>query len=110
MKKLLLASIIMFGICSFANAQTPEAVKAKKEAAKMNNNSTSPAITNINGVTPATATAATATTVDIDGTVVVDAKVAPTDKTDAEKTKLIDQQKAKKIEQEKAAVKKQKDN
>ena len=34
MKKLLLASIIMMGISTVAEAQTPEAVQAKKAAAK----------------------------------------------------------------------------
>jgi len=104
MKKLLLASIIMFGICSFTYAQTPDAVKAKKEAAKKNNSAVTPAFTNPNGLTPQKAAVATTTAVDIDGTV-VESKAATIEKTDAEIAKKVAQAK----EAEKSAVKKTKD-
>ncbi|MBL0182454.1 MAG: hypothetical protein IPP96_09190 [Chitinophagaceae bacterium] len=49
MKKLLLASIVMMGISSVAAAQTPEAVRERKEAAKKEANQ--PVISNAANVT-----------------------------------------------------------
>ena len=108
MKKLLLASIIMLGICSFANAQTlVETVQAKKAAAK--NNTTAPATTNATSLTPqkAVAAAPAATIVNADGTVVeAKAAVTTTERTDAERATKMEQIK----QAEKAAAKKTKDN
>ncbi len=51
MKKLLLVSIVMIAVSGFAYAQTPETVKARKEAAR--NGTTAPAITTVDNKTAA---------------------------------------------------------
>ena len=86
MKKLLLASIITFGICSFAGAQSVTN-KDRKDEAKKNGN----APTSVVSTTPQKSVAVAATTSDATG-VVVDAQApATTDRTDAEKAKKMEQ-------------------
>ncbi|MGB4845262.1 MAG: hypothetical protein WBP16_12420 [Ferruginibacter sp.] len=107
MKKLLLASIIMFGICSFASAQSSD-IQAKKDARKkVTENKTAtaatPALTNAAGVKPqSSATSQTddvkaTTVVNADGTVATvpaAAKTAtPDSKTEASKTDADDAKK-----------------
>ncbi len=109
MKKLLLSSIIMFGVCSFASAQTTEGVAAKKAEAKKNANAA--AFTNSASVTPQKSASATneLTTVNADGTVgaAVAAPVAvTTERSDADKAKKIEAVK----EAEKATQRKAKEN
>jgi len=90
MKKLLLASILMAGISSFAFAQTPEAVKAKKEAAKKG--TAAPAISTYDNKTAA------------DSKKVKADKPVETDDMKAAKIKTTDQESVKPVEKTDAKV------
>ena len=57
MKKLLLVSFVMLGIGTVASAQTSEALKAKKEAAKAQSQAVQPAFTTSDGETAKSAEA-----------------------------------------------------
>lgn len=60
MKKLLLASIIMFGICSFVTAQKTTATKSSRVPInKSAASTTTPALTNSAGITPSKAAVST---------------------------------------------------
>jgi len=89
MKKLLLASMIMIGVSGFAYAQSPEAVKAKKAAAKRNQSQ--PALTTASTAPDKAAVVKEKT----DAEVAKEAKVAQAKVVDVKEVKTVHPNKAK---------------
>ncbi len=95
MKKLFLASLVMFGFCTFATAQSAKEIEAKKAAARIETPATTAAVGPTISAAPSDARTSATNDVDAAGVVVPSAKTttkadakAEAVKVDANKTDL----------------------